>query len=388
MPKYSYSKKYKHVFSYKNKSGIFWGYRFPYYDSLGKRREASKTGIESERKAYKSLLSIQFELETKNTSFIENKNMTVNEWIKIWIPFAGDHWSNTTRNSVLTTIRLKISPLLGNKKLSGITKISYKRDFLDKLRLEKKKDGTPKYTEQSILTYHKIFMRMVNSAVDNQIIQNNVLRGFSFEWDTKVKSFTKKELKKFMETLSSKDIRQQTIFIILLKTGMRKGELMGLRWEDINTEEKYFDINSTRGDYGENAPKTKASRRKIYFDSNLLSLIHTYKLYEKTNLLKDGRTISDTDFFLLTIFGKPMYQSEITRMFRKICHEADVPNITVHGLRHTHATFLIESGANIKYVSSQLGHNQINITLDIYSDVLKEKQIDTAEMMDKLLNEL
>ncbi|NRE13384.1 site-specific integrase, partial [Enterococcus faecalis] len=68
--------------------------------------------------------------------------------------------------------------------------------------------------------------------------------------------------------------------------------------------------------------------------------------------------------------------------------KAEVQNITVHGLRHTHATFLIEAGANIKYVSTRLGHKNINITLDVYSDVLKEEEKETADMMDKLIENL
>jgi integrase len=75
-------------------------------------------------------------------------------------------------------------------------------------------------------------------------------------------------------------------------------------------------------------------------------------------------------------------------MFRLLCDEAKVPNITVHGLRHTHATFLIEAGANIKYVSNRLGHKNINITLDVYSDVLKEEEKETADMMGKLIDNL
>ena len=169
---------------------------------------------------------------------------------------------------------------------------------------------------------------------------------------------------------------------------MRKGELMGLRWNDINLTDKYFDINSTRGDYGENRPKTKTSIRKVYFDDSLLTLIKKYKYYEKERLLKKGRILKDKDYFILSSRNLPIQQSKITYIFRLLCEEAKVPNITVHGLRHTHATFLIEAGANIKYVSNRLGHKNINITLDVYSDVLKEEEKETADMMGKLIDNL
>ncbi|MBU5370062.1 tyrosine-type recombinase/integrase [Enterococcus avium] len=382
MANLNWSKKHKHVFSYLNKKGEFWGYRFPFYNSLGQRKEASKRGFDSERAANKALLKIQYELETQNSSFIENKNVTIDEWINVWIPYTQDNWSISTKQNIESAIEFHISPLIGNQKLSSLNKITYKRNFIDKLRQENK------YKESTIQAWHKIVMRMINAAVNNQILPSNTLTGFKFDSSNNVRSFTKDELQQFITVLESKDIRTQIIFLTLLKTGMRKGELMGLRWKDIDLTERNFDINSTRGDYGENKPKTKTSIRKVYFDDSLLALIKKYKSYEKERLLKKGRILKDEDYFILSSRNLPIQQSKITYMFRLLCEEAKVPNITVHGLRHTHATFLIEAGANIKYVSNRLGHKNINITLDVYSDVLKEEEKETADLMGKLIDNL
>lgn len=382
MANLNWSKKHKHVFSYLNKKGEFWGYRFPFYNSLGQRKEASKRGFDSERAANKALLKIQYELETQNSSFIENKNVTIDEWIKVWVPYAQDNWSISTKQNIESAIEFHISPLIGNQKLSSLNKITYKRNFIDKLRQENK------YKESTIQAWHKIVMRMINAAVNNQILPSNTLTGFKFDSSNNVRSFTKDELQQFITVLESKDIRTQIIFLTLLKTGMRKGELMGLRWKDIDLTERNFDINSTRGDYGENKPKTKTSIRKVYFDDSLLALIKKYKSYEKERLLKKGRILKDEDYFILSSRNLPIQQSKITYIFRLLCEEAKVPNITVHGLRHTHATFLIEAGANIKYVSNRLGHKNINITLDVYSDVLKEEEKETADLMGKLIDNL
>lgn len=382
MAKLNWSQKYKHVFSYSNKKGKFWGYRYPFYNSLGQRKEASKRGFDSERAANKALLKIQYELETQRSSFIENKNITVNDWVKVWIPYAQDNWSVSTKQNIESAIKFHILPLIGNQKLSSLNKITYKREFIDKLRQKNK------YKESTIQSWHKIVMRMINAAVHNQIIPSNTLTGFKFDLSNSVRSFSKNELQRFVTVLENEDIRTQVIFLTLLKSGMRKGELLGLRWDDINLTDKYFDINSTRGDYGENKPKTKTSIRKVYFDDSLLTLIKKYKYYEKERLLKKGRILKDEDYFILSSRNLPIQQSKITYIFRLLCEEAKVPNITVHGLRHTHATFLIEAGANIKYVSNRLGHKNINITLDVYSDVLKEEEKETADMMGKLIDNL
>ncbi|RTK29919.1 site-specific integrase, partial [Enterococcus faecalis] len=100
--------------------------------------EASKRGFESERAANKALLKIQYDLETQNTSFIENKQLTIDEWIKVWIPYAQDNWSVSTKQNIESAIKFHISPLIGNQKLSSLNKITYKREFIDKLRQENK----------------------------------------------------------------------------------------------------------------------------------------------------------------------------------------------------------------------------------------------------------
>ena len=209
MAKLNWSKKYRHVFSYSNKKGKFWGYRYPFYNSLGQRKEASKRGFDSERAANKALLKIQYELETQHSSFIENKNITVNEWVKIWIPYAQDNWSVSTKRNIESAIKFHILPLIGNQKLSSLNKITNKREFIDKLRQKNK------YKESTIQTWHKIVMRMINAAVHNQIIPSNTLTGFKFDLSNNVRSFSKKELQQFMTVLENKDIRTQFIFLTL-----------------------------------------------------------------------------------------------------------------------------------------------------------------------------
>ncbi|MGH2208088.1 tyrosine-type recombinase/integrase, partial [Enterococcus faecalis] len=84
--------------------GTFWGYRYPYYNSLKHRNEARKRGFESERAANKALLKIQYPLETQNTSFIVNKQLTIDEWIDVWIPYAQHNWSVSTKQNIESAI--------------------------------------------------------------------------------------------------------------------------------------------------------------------------------------------------------------------------------------------------------------------------------------------
>ncbi|MGG5318226.1 phage integrase [Enterococcus sp. AZ071] len=180
------------------KKASFWDIGIPFYNSLKHRKEASKRRFETERAAYKALLKIQYELEKQNTSFIENKEVTIDEWIKIWIPYVQDNWSISTKQKIEFAIEFHISPLIGNQKLSSLNKITYKREFIDKLRQENR------YKESTIQAWHKIVMRMINAAVNNQILPGNSLNGFKFDSSNNTRSFTKEQLQQFTMVIEEK----------------------------------------------------------------------------------------------------------------------------------------------------------------------------------------
>lgn len=169
---------------------------------------------------------------------------------------------------------------------------------------------------------------------------------------------------------------------------MRKGELMGLRWNDIDLNEKYFGINSARDNYDENKPKTETSTRKVYFDNSLLTLIKEYKNHERERLFKEGVILSDENYFILNSRDLPITRSRIAYMFCLLREKAEVQSIAVHGLRRIHTTFLIEAGTSIEYISTRLGYKNINVTLDVYNDALKEEEEETADLTDKLIENL
>ncbi|MFK4568432.1 tyrosine-type recombinase/integrase [Enterococcus sp. UD-01] len=380
MVKKIWSERFKHVYSYTNKKGVFWGYRYPYYNALGNRVEASKAGIKTEKEAYAELIEVMNEVENGNVSLLDNKNMTVESWSKQWFDFYKDSWSPSTLQNTDQAIKKAIIPKLGKLKYSKLDKITYKKLFIDPL-LEIYKPAT-------VRLYHRRFMTMTNAAVEHEKLDRNRLSGVKLPTEEKiVKAFTKDELKLFNQQLKKESLVNNTMFSLILSTGMRIGEVLGLTWSDIDFDTRKIDINKSRNANGLGKTKTYTSKRTITVHQNIINLLKQLKLASKFT--------KQMDYIFYNEYSNPYSPVNARYAFDKIIstinkqHEHTViRNITIHGLRHTHATFLLAEGADAKYVSERLGHRKITTTLDTYTHLLKNKEEETADMFENILDSL
>ncbi|MDK8541093.1 MAG: site-specific integrase [Enterococcus faecalis] len=364
----------------------------------GKQINVTIRNCNTKKEAQLKLNQKKLDFDNGNLANEHTRLTTFEEVYYMWL----DEYKKTVREStfIATERRMKkhILPTFGKMRLERLTVKIVQKSVNEWYK--KNEMGKVLLSYASRVCDYAVGLEIIDSNPFKKITKPSSLK--KVEKDTKRKFYTKDELEHFLNTADSiaNQAKEESlvlkyyadldcaIFRLLSFTGIRVGEALALNWNDIDLNEKYFDINSTRGDYGENKPKTKTSIRKVYFDNSLLTLIKKYKNHEKERLLREGIILREKDYFILSSRNLPIKQSRITYIFRLLCEKAEVQNITVHGLRHTHATFLIEAGANIKYVSTRLGHKNINITLDVYSDVLKEEEKETADMMDKLIENL
>lgn len=380
MVKKIWSDRFKHVYLYTNKKGSLWGYRYPYYNAMGKRVEASKAGFKTEKAAYGELIEVMNEIENGNVSLLDNKNMNVESWSEQWLEFYQDSWSPSTLQNTDQAIKKAIIPKLGKLKYSKLDKITYKKLFIDPL-LEK-------YKPAKVRLYHRRFMTMTNAAVEHEKLDRNRLNGIKLPNEEKVvKAFTKDELKLFNQQLKQENLVNKTMFSLILNTGMRIGEVLGLTWKDIDFNTRRIDINKSRNANGLGKTKTYTSMRIITVHQNVINLLKQLKLASKFT--------KQMDYIFYNEYNNPYNPVNARYAFDKIISainkkqkNAVIRNITIHGLRHTHATFLLAEGADAKYVSERLGHKKITTTLDTYTHLLKNKEEETADMFSNILDSL
>lgn len=375
------SKKDKDLYFYfNNKKEKLWCYRYRYYDALGKRREKAKQGFKTENDAYRALLEVKSSVVNGEVKQVENSNLTIAEWFDIWYETHKNDWKVTSRKQRESTIRLQIKPLLGRYKLTELDKTTYKRVFINALLKQ--------YAPGSVQLFHKIFKTVINAAVDDEIIPRNRFNKITIEIDKKDDNFlTAAELKKFLtDAKNLGTITTYTLILLLAYTGLRKGEALGLQWENINFEDKTLTVERTRDYDGVRTPKTKNSYRTLLIDETLITHLKTYKTWCKATMLSFGEHIKEDDFVFISYqTGKPISENLIEYTINKIIKKTGCKKITAHGLRHTHATILIGQRIPVKVIANRLG-NTPQMILDIYGHSFKDLEEESVQAFEQALS--
>jgi integrase len=185
----------------------------------------------------------------------------------------------------------------------------------------------------------------------------------------------------------------ETLYVLALTTGMRRGELLALHWSEIDLEAGSLQVRWTLqhmagGIYVLTPPKTARSRRKIALTTRAIKALHDQKTRQQALREAAQEVWNDEDFVFTNALGHPIRGNHILqRQFAPLLAKAGLPAIRFHDLRHTAATLLLLRGIHPKVVSEMLGHSTISMTLDIYSHVLPDTQRDAVDALNKLLGD-
>jgi integrase len=361
------------------KEGSTWYYVFYLdKDSDGKRKQKKKRGFRTKKEAQKALTEA---INAINKGvYVEPSKLLYKEYLV--------QWFNTKKNSIGSQsvavyencIRKRIVPSLGNIALSKLSTIHI-QSFIDSLYEERLSNPT-------IKKYLEIIRNSLNYALDFNLVINNVAL------KVKIPKSHKKEMKVWNIEEANCFLNKAKydiyyiVFQLALSTGMRQGEILGLRWKDVDFEKRLIYIRQTLSHDGKTfnkGAKTKSSMRTINLSSSTIKVLKERKLYLAKEKLRMGPIYKDLDLIACTQYGTPLNASNIRRSFNRLIQMSNVPKIRFHDLRHTHATLLLSKGVNIKVISERLGHSNIKVTLDTYSHVLPTMQEEAVRKLDEIL---
>jgi integrase len=184
--------------------------------------------------------------------------------------------------------------------------------------------------------------------------------------------------------------RFEALFVLAVTSGMREGELLGLRWCDVNLDEGVLQVRHQmqrlNSKWGFVEPKSAKSRRTIVLNSMAVEALHRHRAKQAAERLRNGPYWEDWDLVFANELGKPMEVSNLThRYFRPLLKRAGLPQIRVHDLRHSAATLMLGANVNVKIVSEMLGHSQTAFTMDRYQHVSREMQRDAMTAVEAAL---
>lgn len=367
---------------YKNKNSkkYLYEYRIKYTDPVtGKVREKSKRGFASKKEAELAAAEVEKKLFIGDVDVVKSNDITVKDWIEQYLELYEGHWRETTRKTRKTRLYNHIIPALGNYKLQKLTRAQYQA-FINK-ELETLKESTVK-------GIHGLFMTIINKAVEHGIIDRNKFQGISIskgDEEEKIKFLTKEEVEKLLMVAKTFEFDEYMAVFILLRTGLRKGELLALTWDDIDFDNKLMTINKNRNHLGIFPPKTKKSNRVISMDNKLTKELKRFQLWQAKNKLQFGR-YQFNNYVMVDRYGVPYHEWKINRILSDMAEKANLGKFGPHALRHTHAVMLLESGVDIKTVSDRLGHTKINMTADVYLHVSRKQEDEAVLKLEKYLD--
>lgn len=361
-----------------------WMFRHKYYDVTGKRKEKKKSGFKTEKAALKALLEVKAATLRGETKHIENDNLTVGQWLDIWYDSNQKKWKETTRIQREYIIRLHLKPYLGSYRLQKLDRYVYQREFLNRV------EG--KFKPNTIQTWHNLFKIAINGAVEEEILTRNRFTKISIcsneDIEEKIKEnfLTPAELVTFInDAKKHENITIYTILLTIAYTGIRRGESLGLQWKNIDFDNKTITIERTRDEKGIRSPKTKNSYRTILVDELVMNQLKTYKKWCKQILFKNSHKLTnETYVFINEYTGDSISNSNVLYHFNKLKTRTGFNNLTIHGLRHTHATILLNEGQNVKEIAKRLG-NTVDMIYKIYGHVLKELEEQSVTLFSQSL---
>lgn len=236
--------------------------------------------------------------------------------------------------------------------------------------------------------YASIINRILKYAVMLDIIKSNpidkIIKPKAKEVEKKDNCYTKEELNTFLKLAKKESALFYTLLHVIAYTGLRRGEALALKWSDIGFEEKTLSVNRTTayvdGKQVLQTPKTKASKRIIPIDDYTISFLKSWKLEQKKQYFKHDVSFLQGENLIFTNSYCTMFvPNEFSKKLRKFIKKYNLKPITPHGLRHTHASLLFESGIQPKEISDRLGHNNIQTTLDLYTHINDNQRYNVVE---------
>lgn len=275
-----------------------------------------------------------------------------------------------------------ISPILGKYKLEDL-----KPNIIQQFYNFKIDDGV---SERTVILIHAVLHKAFKQAVLWGIIG----------WNPSDGVIRPKMKRKEMQVLDDVQVRNlllaakgswmETILQLAITTGMRFGELLGLKWSDLNWETRQLQIQrQAKRIIGQgivfSEPKTKAGRRTIVLGKSTVKLLRKHWLDQQSMINKLESGWEDLDLIFPSKIGTAIDQSNVTKLFKELLKKANLPEIRFHDLRHTSATLMLKQGINPKIVQERLGHSDISMTLNCYSHVLPSMQEEAAEIIDEQL---
>ncbi len=345
------------------------------------RKQRQASGFASKAAAVEAMNRVQ--AAVVDGTHVGRSRRTLGSYMTDWLAARSDIRANTAREYGVS-VRKHIIPRLGGVQLQALDRLQVRG-----LYRELAASGL---AEKTVHNVHICLRKALQDAFEDGLVRRNAAeRAHTKPKDRpEMRTWSADELATFLATTAPD--RDVALYEVAAATGMRRGELLGLRWHDVDIESARLNIRQqlTRSGsgWGFGLPKSSKSVRTVDVDPETVEVLREHHESQRFERRAWG-TAYRTDLDL--VFGRPDGSAEdpdvIGRRFgRRVTQLATLPAIGLHGLRHTHATLLLEEGVDIKTVSERLGHDTVQTTLELYAHVTPKMRANAAARFGSLLS--
>jgi integrase len=348
-------------------------------ERTGKRRRHYSTH-KTEAEAQRTLADILDQLE--RGTYIRETTETIYDYLQEWFKLTRRHYRPNTAYTYERYLEM-IKPFLPDIKAKDLKKLQAE-EIINAL-LERYKPSTVRYCKRILSTAFK-------RGVEWEKIAKNPFQGISIkEPHRDYTIWTPEEIHRFMDAVRTRCEKHNgnwsyyVAFMLALHCGMRKSEILGLRWANVDLERRQIYVREsihqdyTTGEKYVSEPKSKAGNRTVWIDETVADELRLHR-----DRLQDLPP-APKDYVCCTKEYKPIYPRNLTQSLFRTIKAEELPQLRFHDLRHTHASLLLSAGISPKVTQERLGHARIETTMNTYSHVLPSMQAEAADKIGELL---
>jgi integrase len=353
----------------------------------GKRDPITRT-CRTEDEAQETLTEILKALDEKR--YVDASKVTVSQYLTTWIEGrkARENMKPSTWASYEMNLTTHIVPGIGDIRLQKLTATDLDKLYADLL------SGTRRHrlSRRTVRYCHSIIRKALADAVRKDRVARNVADladppSTRATRAPEMRTWSAEELRTFLNR--AREDRLYPAFLLAATTGLRRGELLGLRWHNVDLDHARIAVRESlvivQGKLTFTTPKTNKSRRSVAIDPRTIAAIKEHRKLQIEERLKLGPAYQDNDLVFATEDGSPLPPKRLGWAFQRIIREAGVPRIRLHDVRHTHATLGLRAGIHPKVMSERLGHSTVAMTMDTYSHAIPALEEEAAAALAALV---
>jgi len=370
------------------KRGGTWTAYFYVNDGV-KRRQRSKAGFRTKAAALGYLNETIAALQ--KGELVEPIKVTFGDYLlERWLSTVEHQLRPSTWDSYHRMIRLHVVPTLGAIPLQQLTAEHFDRLYARLLNSGRLRDGTG-LSPKTVRYLHNTLRKALHDAERKQLVTRNVAQAADPPkvrqgGNREMKTWTAEQLRDFL--LATEGHRMYVAFVLAATTGMRRGEVLGVRWQDVDLVARRLAVRQTvltlnyAVSFG--TPKTARGRRLIALDGSTVAVLQAHRRRQLEERAV-AEAYHDHDLVLARPDGEPVHPDYFSQCFDRTVARLGMPRIRLHDLRHTHATLGLAAGLQPKVISDRLGHATVAFTQDIYVHAIPRLEEEAAEKVGDLI---